>query len=483
MFSDASNSLAPDRVQVYLHGYRFADGGVGPVPTPAALRDQTVILSDRQPLAFLCLVTGVGGALEVAVVHRLMKYMDFPGEPESGFHDRVLALLGDNMPHQYPTVEVPVTIFHLVGAPVRVPTTAAMQTLLPTTWADPATRLSPSYTDADLETEVVRPRHVQLLPCRYAAILVHRPGVTPKVAYQELVGAMKAQGKVEACHDVIVWLKAACTQRGGQGPQSGVPIVYHALTPVHVPPAVDRLGKVQADLSALTTPDALTSEVTGTLAGALRALTRADGAGDRTVAQEVKTVAEVYRETYRTILRFGNVAQVEQLAPVWQRLANSQKASTTLYSAYKSSNACVWRGVCLQSSCPDHHGDLKTDGGWIPVCGPRRGQLESGSQPFVVSFAGSSNHMQALEAVSIGIQIAQGKQSASLADYRTLREKEKIRFPHDIMEVCITLGRYAVLCQALFQGTGEDNPLVSTGCMATVHSAQVNCSQVYSSST
>jgi hypothetical protein len=287
MFSDASNISAPDRVRDYLQGYCFADGGVGPVPTPAALRDQTVILSDRQPLAFLCLVTGVGGALEVAVVHRLMKYMDFPGEPESGFHDRVLALLGDIMPHQYPTVEVPGTIFHLVGAPVRVPTTAAMQTLLPT-WADPSEPLGP-YTDEDPETEVVRPRHVQLLPCRYASILVHRRGVTPKVAYQELFGAMQAQGEVEACHDIIVWLKVACTQRGGLGPQSGVPIVYHALTPVHVvPPAVYRymIGKVRADLPALTAPDALTSEVTGTLAGALRALTRAEGAGDRTAREK-----------------------------------------------------------------------------------------------------------------------------------------------------------------------------------------------------
>ena len=183
---------------------------------------------------------------------------------------------------QYPTVEVPGATFHLVGAPVRVPTAAAMQTLLPTL-ANPAEALGP-YTDEDPETEVVRPRHVQLLPCRYASILVHRRGVTPKVAYQELVGEMQAQGELEACHDVIVWLRAACTQRGGVGPQSAVPIVYHALNPVHVPPAVYRymISKVRTDLPALTAPDALTSEVTGTLAGALRALTRTEDTAERT---------------------------------------------------------------------------------------------------------------------------------------------------------------------------------------------------------
>ena len=63
---------------------------------------------------------------------------------------------------------------------------------------------------------------------------------------------------------------------------------------------------------------------------------------------------------------------------------------------------------------------------------------------------------------SLGNQLAQGKHSASLDDYRTIREKEKVRFPKDILEVGITLSRYAVLCQALFQGTGPVHPLVET---------------------
>jgi hypothetical protein len=99
LLSDARNSPAPERLGNYLQGYRFDGGGV---PTPAALRDQTVILSDRQPMAFLCLVAGPGGTPEVAIVHRLMRYMDMPGEEESGFNDRVLGLLGDIMPHASP---------------------------------------------------------------------------------------------------------------------------------------------------------------------------------------------------------------------------------------------------------------------------------------------------------------------------------------------------------------------------------------------
>ena len=152
MFSDAVHSPAPDRTREYLQGYRFTDGGWGPLPTPAALRDQTVTLCDRRPMAFLCLVDGVDGNLEVAVVHRLMKYMDMPGEVEPGYHDRVIGLLGDIMPHQYPTVEIPSTAFHLVGAPTRVPTTDAMEAHI-AAWAEPTVSLGP-FTDQDPETEV-----------------------------------------------------------------------------------------------------------------------------------------------------------------------------------------------------------------------------------------------------------------------------------------------------------------------------------------
>lgn len=196
LLNEESNSPSRDRLATYLQGYRFDGGGV---PAPATLRDQTVILSDRQPMTFLSLVQGPFGTPEVAIIHRLMRYMDVPGEEASGFHDRVLGLMGDIMPHQYPTVDVPNTAYHLVGTPVRVPTTEAMNALLPT-WEDPNVPLGP-YTEGDPETEVVRPRHLQLVPGYYAALIIHRRGVSAKVAFQELYGAMEARGEVGPCQD------------------------------------------------------------------------------------------------------------------------------------------------------------------------------------------------------------------------------------------------------------------------------------------
>ena len=87
--------------------------------------------------------------------------------------------------------------------------------------------------------------------------------------------------------------------------------------------------------------------------------------------------------------------------------------------------------------------------------------LTSGCQPFMVSYAGSDNHYKSLAMASVSNQLAQGDQNATLSDYRTIRNSEKIKFPRDITEVGITLARYAVLCQYLFQGTDPQHPFVN----------------------
>ena len=170
-YADAAKNPTPDLTAGYLAGYRFA--GDGDIPTPAQLRNHTVAMSDRQPLAFLCMVNGLDGVPEVAIVHHLLRFMDSPGDEPSGlFHDRVLGMLGDIMPHQYPTVEAPNSTFHLIGTPVWVPTVAVMEALIPT-WEDPRVPLG-AYTEAGPETEVIRPRNAQLVPGRYAALIISR---------------------------------------------------------------------------------------------------------------------------------------------------------------------------------------------------------------------------------------------------------------------------------------------------------------------
>jgi hypothetical protein len=90
------------RLEKY-HGYRFTEGGAGAVPGPAALRDQTCQLCNRWAMAFLCLLPGPDNTR-----HKVR--IPPPRQDVTGFHDRVLGLLGDIRPRQYPpVVEVPST--------------------------------------------------------------------------------------------------------------------------------------------------------------------------------------------------------------------------------------------------------------------------------------------------------------------------------------------------------------------------------------
>ena len=73
------------------------------------------------------------------------------------------------------------------------------------------------YADDAPDTEVVRPRNVQLVPSHYAAMLVHRDNITPRTAYRELSGAIQVDGNMDACADILSWIRVACTlqRRGG----------------------------------------------------------------------------------------------------------------------------------------------------------------------------------------------------------------------------------------------------------------------------
>ena len=461
LYSDAANNPPADRTARYLAGYRFTDeGGLG-VPTPVSLRDQTVTLSDRQPMAFLALSIGQDEAYEVVVIHRLLRYMDTPGDDPSGLHDRVLGLSGDILPHQYPTVEVANSAFHLIGNAVRVPTVAAMTALLPT-WNEAQPSLGP-YTELDPETEVVRPRHMQLVPGRYASLLVHRRRVRPKHAYQELVGAIQAQHEAEACADIITWLRAACTARGGAGVQMAVPSVLHSYPPLHLPPEAYQYvtAKVRADLPAQATErdgagDPISAALLRTLGLARDASDRAEGGA----AKAPKTIMESYKETYTTLLRYCNVATPDGVAPVWSRLANSHKSEQHVVLTQELQKVCRARGVSGELYAPVITTTLKQMVMGFQFSGHGVDDLTSGCQPFLVSYAGSAHHYVSVAAADVGNQLSQGDQNASLSDYRTIRDKEKLKFPRDLTEVCITLTRFAVLCQCLFQGDGTLHPFV-----------------------
>ena len=120
---------------------------------------------------------------------------------------------------------------------------------------------------------------------------------------------------------------------------------------------------------------------------------------------------------------------------------------------------CMERGLSTEIYTPIVTTALKQMVVGFQFPGHGADDLSSGCQPFLVAFSGGQHQSQALAAASLANQLAQGEQSASLADYRTIRDSERIKFPRSVEQVCISLMRYAVLCQALFQGVGPKHPL------------------------
>ena len=192
---------------------------------------------------------------------------------------------------------------------------------------------------------------------------------------------------------------------------------------------------------------------------------RGDGEGDETAtrgAREPRTIVEAYKETYRTLLRFCDVSDPSNVAPVWSRLANCRKSEHQHHTVLTQElqRVCMARGLASELYTPMITTTLKQMVVGFQFAGFGADDLSSGCQPFLVAYAGSANHYAAAAAVSVGIQLSQGEQNAMLSDYRSIREKEKVKFPRDITEVCITLTRFAVLCQCLFQGPGMTRPFV-----------------------
>jgi hypothetical protein len=401
-------------------------------------------------MAFLCLTARHDGAAnEVRILHRFMRYLELPGEPATGFHDRVLGLLGDIRPNQYPVVEVPVSILHLASAQVRVPTAAAMDGLL-ATWPGDLPALGPYLEEGEVATELVRPRNVQLVPSRYAALLVHRENVTPRQAYVEIAGAIRGDDNDVPCADVLTWLRAACTCRGGAGPQAMMPIVLQGLPPVHLPAAVHDYvsSKIASDF-----PTAFRGGPAGVdpnIAEVVRALSARGMTGGE--GREAKTVKDVYRETYPVLLRYSRVDRVEDVGPLWDRIANAHKSEHQTILQQEFAKVCQLKGLAPELYCPVVTTSLKQMVVGFGFAGVGPDDLASGCNPFQVTYAGARDYYASQAAAGVAQQLDQGVHNANLADIQAIKDKEKVRFPSDLHQVAITLQRYAVLVQALFQG-------------------------------
>ena len=68
-------------------------------------------------------------------------------------------------------------------------------------------------------------------------------------------------------------------------------------------------------------------------------------AGNRSSVREPKGVMDSYRETYPVLLRYCHVATVDELAPLWKRLARGTKGEHQSVIQQELTRICVGRGL------------------------------------------------------------------------------------------------------------------------------------------
>jgi hypothetical protein len=277
----------------------------------------------------------------------MIRYFELPGGGGGGALDYSLALLGDVRSAHIPVVEVDNTVFSLIGGTgVRVPTTAVMPDHLQA--APPGAHLGPFGADTP-NTEVVRLRVTQVIPAKYAAALVHRDGIAPLVAFQELYGMLEADKVVNECADILAWLRAACTARGGAGDLAGLSAVAHSFPLMLMPVTVSDFmtSRVAVDLPRRASAGGGGPPVGGADAMAAAVQQLAANVGDLSDrgTREPRGVLEAYRETHTVLQRYCQVATVEELAPIWSRLARGAKGEQQSILQQELTRVCTARGL------------------------------------------------------------------------------------------------------------------------------------------
>lgn len=151
------------------------------------------------------------------------------------------------------------------------------------------------------------------------------------------------------------------------------------------------------------------------------------------------------QQNYQTLMPFCNGGHPDEVAPVWGRLANYAKSEQHTILVQEFQRVCMARGLSLTNlvCMLIVTSALKQMIMGFQFVGNGIDKLSTGCQPFQVAYAGTANPLQAMAAASIGgnQQAQQGKQSASLANYWTLPDKEKVNFLQDTVDkVSVMLG-------------------------------------------
>ena len=171
----------------------------------------------------------------IVAIHRLTRHDPRFGQLPLPYDNMGLGFFGDTQNGQVPTTVHVVDAWYNQTAVTQVPTAGLLAQEFA---AHPADQFFGPYLAGAPDTTPVVTRPLILVPNKYAAPFL-TTGMTPRDAYQVLMGMIQQDGNEVACEPLLDWLRATLTLRGGAAP-TPITCVAPATPPFFVDPATQQ---------------------------------------------------------------------------------------------------------------------------------------------------------------------------------------------------------------------------------------------------
>jgi hypothetical protein len=297
-------------------------------------------------------------------------------------------------------------------------------------------------------------------PPRFAPIALANPTMTPRKAWESIVGLIytcdDAKVQIQALQPLLDWIRAACTNLGDDhGLVSEAPSYPHP--PV---PSLDRAveARLKRDLPGIvpdTGPQTSTTMAINHLTMEMLQVNQ-DGVLREQTAK-AKTPDSYYGQGVVILCRVTYSTTVQQLPAVYHDIAKSPKrmerqadeerlratADTLgLLDYVPAATAALTHSPSKIVGCDFSHFDLQ--------------DLEAGIHPFGTTYRSPPSRTKLQQALSVYDNLREGT-GASLLDFQVLRETEKVGIPYSMTKVTYCFKSFCILLHTLL---GSFHPLV-----------------------
>jgi hypothetical protein len=369
-----------------------------------------------------------------------------------------VALLGDMRGLLPPTlVYFPDNAFQHTGN-LLVPTSATLDQA----FADDGTLQSLGPFDSDdAGTEVIATRPLIFLPPKYAPIALANPTMTPRKAWESIGGLIRtgdhAAAQITALQPLLDWIRAACTHASLENGDHR--LISEAPSYPHPPvPSLDRAieTRLKRDLPGIipdSGPDTSTTSAINHLTAEMLRVNQAGVLRDQ--QSKTKDPASYYGQGVVILMRVTYAPTVQHLPEVYQDVAASPKRMER--QAIEERLRAVADTLGLLDYVPAATAGLTKKIAGCDFSHFDQQDLEAGIHPFCTTYRSPQSRTQLRHALSVYDDLREGT-SATLGDFQSLRETEKVGFPYSMTEVTHCFKSFRVLLHTLL---GALHPLTT----------------------